>query len=171
MHFMRNLVVLFCTASLPLLADELRTFQSAKQKFTVQYPGDWTLAPEKEGIAFMAVSPDAAANVQIMTDNLKPGLAACEYLAKTETSSEDKRSNLVPEDKRKPSAAQLKLIGAKDGCIGAYKIMSGNTEVLQGTAVYTSGKKVWVLVQTLQTAAVQRHAKGVGDIAKSFVAK
>lgn len=171
MRLMRNLVLLFLALGLPLLAEELKTFQSAKQKFTVQYPGDWTLAPEKEGVAFMAVSPDAAANVQIMTDNLKPGVAACEYLAKTEASSEDKRSNLVPEDKRKPSGAQLKLIGAKDGCIGAYKIMSGSTEILQGTAVYTSGKKVWVLIQTLQTVAVQRHAKGVGDIAKSFVAK
>lgn len=165
------LISVLLASGFALQSQDAQVFKDAKNKFSIKYPPDWTLAPAKEGIPFMAVAPDGTANVQVMTDAQNKPADACTYLAKTEASAEGGRTNLVPESKRKTTAEQLKLLGVKDGCIGAYKIMNGSTEVLQGTAVYTAGKKVWILIQTLPTAVTDRHAKGVGDIAKSFTTK
>jgi hypothetical protein len=165
-------VFFLITAIAPqLFAEAVKTFKHTKAKFSVQYPAAWTLAPEKEGAPFMATAPDGAANVQVMTDVLKGNMTACEYLTKTEAAAEGGRTNLIPESKRRATPVQLKFMGVKDGCVGAYKITAANAEVLQGTGVYTSGKKVWVLIQTLQTAAKDRHGKSIGDIAKSFTTK
>ncbi|MBN8220528.1 MAG: hypothetical protein J0L53_06365 [Spirochaetes bacterium] len=158
-------------AAMALSADEFKSFKHPKPKFSVSYPADWKLSPVKEGMPFMASAPDDTANVQVRTDAVRGKTSACEYLAKTEAGAEGGRSNLIPEDKRKVTAAQLQYMGVKEGCLAAYKIMVGKDEVLQGTGVYISGKNVWVVIQTLQTAARERHAKGVSDIAKSFTTK
>ncbi len=150
---------------------DMKTFVHPKPKFKVQYPGDWTLILTKTGIPFMATAPDGTANVQIMTDTIKGKVTACEYLAKTEAAAEGGRTNLIPENKRNPTPTQLKFMDVKDGCIGAYKIVVEKTEVLQGTGVYISGRNVWVLIQTLQTEARDRHSWSVGEIAKSFTTK
>jgi hypothetical protein len=171
MKFFAGAFLVFSFLICPLAADELLTFKDAKAKFTVRYPTDWKLAPQKAGSAFMSVAPDGTANVQIMTDVVKGRTTACEYLAKTEAAAEGGRTNLIPENKRSVLPTQLKFMGVKDGCMGAYKIVLDKTEVLQGTGVYTSGKNVWILIQTLHTAAADRHAKGVGEIAKSFTVK
>lgn len=154
-----------------LRADERKSFTHPKPKFSLNYPADWKLAPAKDGMPFMVIPPDETANVQVMTDSVRGKVSACEYLAKTEAASAGGRVNLIPENKRKPTQAQLEFMGVKDGCLAAYKIMSGSTEILQGTGIYISGRNVWVLIQSLQTASGERHARSVSDIARSFTTK
>lgn len=165
-------ILLICVASVltaGILADEMKTHKDKKAKFSVKYPSDWILSPDQT--PFMVSAPDKTANVQIMTDSLGGKISACEYLSQVEASVEGGRTNLIPENQRKATPAQVKFMGVKDGCIGAYKVMQGDVEVMQGMGVYVSGKSVWILIQTLQSAARATHGKAIGDIAKSFTTK
>lgn len=154
-----------------ILAEGVKTHKDKKGKFTVKYPAEWTLATDQNGVPFMVSAPDSTANVQIMTDSLKGKMTACEYLSQVEASVEGGRTNLIPDNQRKTTAAQMRFMGVKDGCIGAYKVMQGEVEVLQGMGIYVAGKSVWILIQTLQSAARQTHGKAIGEIAKSFTTK
>lgn len=154
-----------------IAADAMKTHKDKKGKFTVKYPADWTLSTDQNGVPFMVNAPDSTANVQIMTDALTGKMTACEYLSQVEASVEGGRTNLIPENQRKATPAQTKFMGVKDGCIGAYKVMQGEVEVLQGMGIYVAEKSVWILIQTLQSAARQTHGKAVGDIAKSFTTR
>ena len=170
---MKKILLIVATFALTagVSAEGMKTHKDKKGKFTVKYPADWTLATNQNGVPFMVNAPDSTANVQIMTDSLAGQMTACDYLAQVEASVEGGRTNLIPENQRKATAAQTKFMGVKDGCIGAYKVMQGEVEVMQGMGIYVAGKNVWILIQTLQSAARQTHGKAIGDIAKSFTTK
>lgn len=149
----------------------LKTHKHRKAKFSLSYPSDWIEKADADGIAFGVNAPDGKAGVQIRTETVKGKTTACDLLIQLEGAGADAKKNVIPEDKRKPRAEELSAAGVRDGCIGAYRLMQGETEMLQGVGVYVNGRNAWILLQNLQAAARDTHGKAVSEIAKSFVAR
>lgn len=170
---MKKVVLLIGLTAFSAFSNEenFRIHKSQKGRFSVKYPATWMLTVDQKEVAFMASSPDSTANVQVKTESLKGRPTACEYLTQMEATAAGGRTNLIPEDKRRVTASQIKFMGVKDGCIGAYKVMQGEIEAMQGIGVYVNGKNVWILIQTLQSAAREVHGKDIGEIAKSFTTR
>src|SRR5688572_1832653 len=114
-----------------ICAGALKLHKNQKGKFNLNYPADWIEIPAAGDVQFAVASPDATANVQIKTATLKGNMTACQYLIESEAASRG-RENLISEEKRKPTPPQIKNLGVKDACLGAYRIMQGENEILQG---------------------------------------
>lgn len=150
---------------------ELKTHKHRKAKFSLSYPSDWTEKVDADGVALNVSAPDGKASVQIRTDGVKGKTTACDLLTQLEGAGAEAKKNVIPEDKRKPRSEELAAAGVRDGCIGAYRFMQGETEILQGVGVYINGRNAWILLQNLQAAARDIHGKTVSEIAKSFTAR
>ncbi len=168
-------IILFSGAILlhaeEIKAPVLKTHKHRKAKFSLSYPADWTEKADAEGDALNVAAPDGKASVQIRIDTVKGKTTACDLLTQLEGAGADAKKNVIPEDKRKPRAEELAAAGVRDGCIGAYRMMQGETEMLQGVGVYVNGRNAWILLQNLTVAARDAHGKSVSEIAKSFVAR
>lgn len=168
--------MLFFSGVFLLQAEEVKqqtakTHKHRKAKFSLSYPGDWLEKTDEAGVALSVAAPDGKANVQIRTETVKGKTTACDLLTQLEGAGADAKKNVIPEDKRRPRAEELAAAGVAEGCIGAYRMMQGEIEVLQGIGVYVKGRNAWILLQNLQAAARDAHGKAVSEIAKSFAAR
>lgn len=148
-----------------------KTHKHRKAKFSLRYPGDWAEKVDSGDVALSVASPDGRASVQIRTETVRGKTTACDLLTQLEGAGQDAKKNVIPEDKRKPRSEELAAAGVGDGCIGAYRLMQGEIEVLQGVGVYVKGRNAWILTQNLQAAARELHAKSISEIARSFAAR
>ncbi|GAB4442845.1 MAG: hypothetical protein OHK0011_25230 [Turneriella sp.] len=148
------------------LAAEEKTFKNRKLRITFDYPATWSISEDAEGVK--VVSPDGAASVSVRALATKEKVSACEILRTR--SEEQKLTNLLPDDKRIVTQEQLRFLGVKDGCLGAYQIVDGDAEVLSGVGLYTSGKRLWLLEQRLRIGLHEKHGAAISGIAASFTA-
>ncbi|MFZ5631108.1 MAG: hypothetical protein ACOY5B_18385 [Spirochaetota bacterium] len=148
------------------LAAEEKIFKNRTLRITFEYPADWSVSEDADGVK--VASPDGAASVSIRALATKEKVSACEILRTR--SEEQKLTNLLPDDKRVVTEEQLRYLGVKDGCLGAFQIVEGDTEVLSGVGLYTSGKRLWLLEQRLRIGQHEKHGAAVSAVAASFTA-
>lgn len=143
-----------------------KIFKNRKLRITFEYPAEWSVNEDADGVK--VASPDGAASVSIRALATKEKVSACEIL---KTRSEElKLTNLMPDDKRVVTEDQLRFLGVKDGCLGAFQIVEGDTEVLSGVGLYTSGKRLWLLEQRLRIGQHEKHSAAISAVAASFTA-
>jgi uncharacterized protein with FMN-binding domain len=163
---MRSLVALLLLAGTlaSVIAADEKIFRNRKLRITFEYPADWSVAEDADGVK--VASPDGAASVSVRALATKERIAACEILKKR--SEELKLTNLLPDDKRIVTEEQLRFLGVKDGCLGAFQIVEGDAEVLSGVGLYTSGKRLWLLEQRLKIGQHEKYGPAISAIAASF---
>jgi hypothetical protein len=168
-HFvgaMRNIFTLLLLAGslLSALPAENKTFRNRKLRIGFEYPADWSVNEDADGVK--VTSPDGAASVSVRALATKEKVSACEILRTR--SEEQKLTNLLPDDKRMVTEEQLRYLGVKDGCLGAFQIVEGDAEVLSGVGLYTSGKRLWLLEQRLRIGQHEKYGAQISGIATSF---
>lgn len=163
MHFARGLLLLCALVIAPLGAED-KVYRNKKLRIAFTYPSNWSIAENGETV--MVESPDKAATFTVRVETVSGRTSACEELRQR---SEDwQRQNLLPDNKRVVSEGQLRFMGVKDGCLGAYQFTENNTEILSGVGLYTSGKRLWLIEQRLLMAGHREHAAAISAIAMSF---
>jgi len=145
-------------------AAEEKTFKNRKLRISFQYPADWSVSEDADGVKVISPAGDASVSVRALAT--KERIAACEILKKR--SEELKLTNLLPDDKRIVTEEQLRFLGVKDGCLGAFQIVEGDAEVLSGVGLYTSGKRLWLLEQRLKIGQHEKYGPAISAIAASF---
>ena len=165
---MRSLVALLLLAGtlVPVIAADEKIFRNRKLRITFEYPADWSVAEDADGVK--VTSPDGAASVSVRALATKERVSACEILKNR--SEELKLTNLLPDDKRVVTEEQLRFLGVKDGCLGAFQVFDGDTEVLSGVGLYTSGKKLWLLEQRIRVGQHEKYGAAISAAAASFTA-
>lgn len=143
-----------------------KIFKNRKLRITFAYPADWAVNEDADGVKVS--SPDGAASVSVRALATREKASACEILQKR--SQEQKLTNLLPDDKRVVTEEQLRYMGVKDGCLGAFQIVEGDTEVLSGVGLYTSGIRLWLLEQRLRIGQHEKYGAAISAVAASFTA-
>lgn len=166
---MRFVVILFLFAGIfsSVIAADEKIFRNRKLRITFEYPADWSVAEDADGVK--VASPDGAASVSVRALATQERISACEILKNR--SDELKLNNLLPDDKRVVTKEQLRFLGVKDGCLGAFQVVDGDTEVLSGVGLYTSGKKLWLLEQRIRVGQHEKYGAAISGVAASFTAK
>ncbi len=160
-------MLMLLAAALPSVAAAgEKVFKNRKLRIAFEYPADWSVTEDADGVK--VTSPDGAASVSIRALATKEKVSACEILKNR--SEELKLINLLPEEKRVVTEEQLRYLGVKDGCLGAFQIVEGDTEVLSGVGLYTSGKRLWLLEQRLTIGQHEKHSAAISAVAASFTA-
>lgn len=161
------LKVLLCACCLGAAGQaQEQGFRNRKLRITLQYPADWVVTEDNDGVK--VTSTDGAASVSVRALVTQEKVSACEILRKR--SEELKLTNLLPDEKRLVTEDQLRFLGVRDGCLGAFQIVDGDTEVLSGVGLYTSGKRLWLLEQRLRVGQHEKYGAAISAVAASFSA-
>lgn len=166
MRFMSSILLLAAVFGAPLVAED-KVYRNKKLRITFTHPADWSITENEETI--VVESPDKAASFTVRVETTTGRTPACEELKLR--SEEWQRQNLLPDDKRVVSEDQLRFMGVKDGCLGAYQLTEGNTEILSGVGLYINGKRLWLVEQRLLAARHRDHAAAISAVAMSFTTK
>ncbi|HRP68069.1 MAG TPA: hypothetical protein PLY93_00860 [Turneriella sp.] len=162
----------------PLLAAEngkkgmdtkgVKEYVHRKDRFSFFYPETWTIDTTKKDVSVVVVDSKRNAAVSVHTQYPISGKKACQLLQDFEKTNPSINFNLIPEAQQHATADELRFVHATDSCIGVYKYVAKNTELLQGVVVYIRGAKAWFVTQLLVAPPQSQYLDIVGSIAKSF---
>lgn len=133
--------------------------------FSTSYFSDWTKEVTDTGVSLN--SPDGKANVTISYYSIPGGsLSAKQFLETIEKNMQV--TNIIPDAKRVPNAAQVKVLGADECVMGGYKYLQDGVPLIMSISMARKGEHYFMLVQVIEESSKDKYAGPVGTIAKKL---